>query len=333
MGPDDSAALLRLIAHPGLSTAARVTELSGRGMGLSVVHEGVRRIGGYVEVASTQGAGTTFILSVPSVVARRRLLTFTAAGQLYALPLACVRRVRSVAPDALVTIEGRRILRNSGGEIAAVTLAAAASDGPVRLIEIELADEGRFALIVDGFGTIVDRIVEDSCLAGSAAEAIVGCAVIEGRALAPVLNPVWLRTLGARAAADAVAAPADAQREKPVVLIADNSITTRTLEKSLLEARGYRVLVAVDGSEALATLGRSAVDIVVADVEMPRTDGFGLVEAMKADTRLASIPVILVTSRDANSDRRRGLALGADAYIVKQRFDERELVETIEQLV
>ncbi len=331
-GPAE-AALLRLVTQPGLSTAPELTELSGRGMGLSVVDAAVRRLGGYAELASTPGKGTSFTLSVPSVVARRRLLTFDAGGELYALPLDCVRRVRRAAPDALVTVEGRRVVRDSGGEMPAVSLHAAASDGPVRLIEVTLAEDDVFALVVDAFGTIVDRIVEDAGVAGTPAEAIIGCAAVEGSRLVAVLNPVWLRSSEARRPAGARPAAPVAPRAKPVVLIADDSITTRTLEKSLLEARGYRVLVAVDGHEALAQLGGTAVDVVIADVEMPRTDGFALVEAMKADSRLAGIPVILVTSRDADSDRRRGLALGADAYIVKQRFDERELVETIEQLV
>ncbi len=333
--PGEDATLMTLLTRPGLSTAAQVTELSGRGMGLSIVHEAVRRLGGYVEVSSTPGTGTTFTLSVPSVVARRRLMTFQADGQRCALPLDCVRRVRRVAPEALVTIEGRRVVRDPDGELEAVALGPPADpDGQVTLIEIALSNGTRFALVVDALGTIVDRIIEDAGLAGTAVEAIIGCVLVEGQVLAPVLNPVWLRTLGARPVPITASATAAApKRAKPTVLIADNSITTRTLEKSLLEARGYHVLVAVDGQEALALLERSKVDVVIADVEMPRTDGFALVQTMKGDSRLAPIPVILVTSLDADSDRRKGLALGADAYIVKQRFDERELVETIEQLV
>ncbi len=341
LGADDSAAegdasLLRLILRAGLSTAAEVSELSGRGMGLSVVHEAARRLGGYIEAASEPGAGTTFTLSVPSVVARRRLLTFMAGGGRYALPLDCVRQVRRAPAGALVAVEGRWLVRDAGAELVAVALGPLAADGPLRLIEVQLAGERRYALVVEEFGVIVDRIVEDSGLAGAAGEAVIGCATIDGRVVAPVLDPAWLQTLGAGEGTVSITARATAAKApaaKPTVLIADDSITTRTLEKSLLEARGYRVLVATDGHEALATLGHAPVDVVVADIEMPRTDGFALVEEMKGDARFAAIPVILVTSRDADSDRRRGLALGADAYIVKQRFDERELVETIEQLV
>lgn len=121
----------------------------------------------------------------------------------------------------------------------------------------------------------------------------------------------------------------------PTVLVVDDSITTRTLEKSILEAHGYRVFVCVDGQDALDRLRRDGadVDLVVADVEMPRLDGFGLLQAVKADPGLTRLPVILMTSRGDPADIRRGLDLGADAYITKQKFDQRELLDTIGQLL
>ena len=121
--------------------------------------------------------------------------------------------------------------------------------------------------------------------------------------------------------------------------MADDSVTTRTLEQSILEAHGYRVLLATDGAQALATLREGMgmperrVDLVVSDVEMPRMTGFELLAAIKEDARLAAIPVILVTSREAYEDRERGLSLGADAYIVKRKFDQSELLQAIEQLI
>jgi two-component system chemotaxis sensor kinase CheA len=119
----------------------------------------------------------------------------------------------------------------------------------------------------------------------------------------------------------------------PTILVVDDSFTTRTLETSILETNGYTVLVAVDGIEALQRLRSEKVDLVVTDVQMPRLDGFGLLEAMKADTRLATIPVIVVTSIDRSEDQERGLNLGAEAYIVKQKFDHQELLKTIQQIL
>ncbi|MET0338007.1 MAG: response regulator, partial [Caulobacter sp.] len=119
------------------------------------------------------------------------------------------------------------------------------------------------------------------------------------------------------------------------ILVVDDSITTRTLEKSILEAQGYRVVLSVDGLDALEKLrsGGDVFDLVVADVEMPRMDGFSLLQAIKADAALSVLPVILMTSRQDPEDVRRGLTLGAGAYITKQKFDQRELLATIGQLL
>jgi two-component system chemotaxis sensor kinase CheA len=119
----------------------------------------------------------------------------------------------------------------------------------------------------------------------------------------------------------------------PSILVVDDSLTTRTLEKSILEAHGYRVRVAVDGLEALDQLRAEKADLVISDVEMPRLDGFGLIEAMKKDLKLARVPVIVVTSLDRAEDRKRGLSLGADAYIVKRKFDQGELLASIRQIL
>ena len=127
----------------------------------------------------------------------------------------------------------------------------------------------------------------------------------------------------------------DSQTHTTTVLVVDDSITTRTLEKSILEAQGYRVLLSVDGLDALNVLrsGETIIDVVIADVEMPRMDGFSLLQAVKADPRMATIPLILMTSRADPADIRRGLDLGASAYITKQNFDQRELLATIGQVL
>jgi two-component system, chemotaxis family, sensor kinase CheA len=115
--------------------------------------------------------------------------------------------------------------------------------------------------------------------------------------------------------------------------VVDDSITTRSLEKSILEAHGYRVRVAVDGVEALQLLRAEKADLVIADIEMPRLDGFGLLEAMKADKQLDRIPVIIVSSLDRAEHQQRGLSLGADAYVVKRKFDQQELLEAVQQFL
>ncbi|HSJ01772.1 MAG: response regulator, partial [Verrucomicrobium sp.] len=122
-------------------------------------------------------------------------------------------------------------------------------------------------------------------------------------------------------------------KKKPVVLVVDDSFTARTLQKSILEAAGYAVRVAVNGKAALDLLRSDRIDAVVSDIQMPEMDGFQLLSAMKNQATLSELPVVLVTSLSSKEDQERGLALGADAYIVKERFDHRELLETIRQLV
>ena len=135
------------------------------------------------------------------------------------------------------------------------------------------------------------------------------------------------------------AGPASFNRAKsedvppPTVLVVDDSFTTRTLETNILESHGYRVRIAIDGIEALNELRAERVDLVICDVQMPRLDGLGLLAEMKKDPRLAQIPVIIVSSADSREDQERGLSLGADAYLVKQKFDHQELLHTIEQIV
>jgi two-component system chemotaxis sensor kinase CheA len=117
-------------------------------------------------------------------------------------------------------------------------------------------------------------------------------------------------------------------------LVVDDSITTRTLEKNILEAAGYEVKLATDGEQALTAMVTDGLpDLVVSDINMPRLDGFGLTERIKQDERYADIPVILVTSLDSPADKERGIGVGADAYIVKSSFDQNNLLETIGQLV
>jgi two-component system chemotaxis sensor kinase CheA len=119
----------------------------------------------------------------------------------------------------------------------------------------------------------------------------------------------------------------------PGILVVDDSITSRSLERSILEAQGYRVRVAVDGLQALELLRAEKADLIITDIQMPRLDGFGLVEALKADPGLKGIPVIIVSSLEQPEDQERGLVLGADAYVVKRKFDQTELLEAIRQMI
>lgn len=150
-----------------------------------------------------------------------------------------------------------------------------------------------------------------------------------------ILNPAGLiASCTPLAAAAVVRRPKAAPEAIPSgILVVDDSITSRSLEKSILEAHGYRVRVAVDGLEALELLRAEKADLIITDIQMPRMDGFGLVAALKADGALSAIPVIIVSSLDRPEDQEKGLLLGADAYVVKRKFDQTELLEAIRQMI
>ncbi len=328
--------LTRLIFSPGLSTTRTVTELAGRGMGLSVVAEQLRRLQGQAEVRPRTGGGLSFVLLAPLSVATHRLLLVACRGHRYAFPLHAVGRVcRFRLPD-LETVEGRPVLRLDGGPVPVLPLA--------RLLGFEEAPvpEGYVPAVVLRWGdrqalVAVDALVEER-------EAVIqqlglghnqGGLVLEDGTVALVLDPYALLEALDRAAPGPLlqaATPLVEPRARSV-LVVDDSITTRSLEKSILEAHGYQVRVAVDGADALEQLRVERPDLIIADIQMPRLDGFGLLEQLKQDPGLASIPVILVTSLERPEDQERGLALGADAYILKRKFDQRELLETIRQMV
>jgi two-component system chemotaxis sensor kinase CheA len=163
--------------------------------------------------------------------------------------------------------------------------------------------------------------------------------VLDGGAIAFVVNPMELIESAVQSRSElqalSFAKPVEpvAEPTPAAILVVDDSMTTRALEKSILEAHGYRVRVAVDGAEALVCLRQEKADLVIADIEMPRLNGFGLIEAMKQDRTLKDIPVIIVSSVEHREDQERGLALGADAYIVKRKFDQDELLGAIHQIL
>ena len=340
---ESPAELARLIFRPGFSTSEAVTDLSGRGMGLSVVQEAVTRLQGEVDLLDKEGPGTCLLLSVPLTVSTQRLLLVSCGGQTFAVPVHAVERlVRAKAQD-VEQVEGKPMLLVQGQPIPVQNLAqllnlgVAEPDevGPTRALMVLRSGGRRLAVAVDAFLAERDSVIKN--LEGPAARValLAGGILLEDGAVALVLNARELLrtyTTGAPPLAR-VSAPAPKKIRTASVLVVDDSLTTRTLEKSILEAHGYEVRIAMDGLEALARLRAEPTDLVITDVQMPHLDGFGLLVEMKKDPRLARIPVIVVTSMARREDQERGLALGANAYIVKKKFDHQDLLDTIRQLV
>jgi two-component system chemotaxis sensor kinase CheA len=320
-----------------------VTGLSGRGVGLDVVRETVERLHGSVDVHSATGLGTTFVLSLPLSVSTMHCLLVEAGGQTFALPAAAVRSVLRVAPGAVGRAEGRDVVRVGARPVPLARLAdvlnldPAATDAepgakqPATVLSVQ---GGQVALLVDRLAGTHELVIKSLPPPLTRVRYVAGAAVLGSGNVAVILSAVDLVAAVERAEPDPAAAPAlaDTTPAPATVLVVEDSITTRTLEKNVLEAAGYRVEVAGDGVAAWAILGATSCDLVVADIEMPRMDGLDLTRRIRADPRLQDLPVVLVTSRDTRDDRERGAQAGADAYIIKGGFDQNRLLDTIRRL-
>ncbi len=341
----DEAQLRDLIFAPGFSTRQDVGLLSGRGVGLDVVRSRVERLRGRIAVHSTPGAGCAFTITVPLSLTSSRGLLIRAGQSRYALPIDAVRRIIAVAPQDIVTIEGRTAVKVDGQLCALAALAELLGDANAAW-KGQAAGASRPALILGGerpLACLVDVVLGEQELVIHRLPAplqqvrfIAGATILADASVIPILEMTDLlrAAVGERRIGSTPAPRAPARR---TVLVADDSITTRMLEKNILEAAGYQVRLATDGAEALDLLRRLAgdggCDLLLSDVDMPRLNGFELTAQVRSDPRLQHLPVVLVTSLGGPADRERGIAAGADAYIVKQAFKEQTLLDTIAQLL
>ncbi|EME69357.1 Histidine Sensor Kinase CheA3 [Paramagnetospirillum caucaseum] len=339
----DRQSLIDVIFDPGFSTARVVDDLSGRGMGLSVVREAMAMMNGTVEVQDRQPAGTRFRLSLPLTVSTQRLFMVECQGHVYALPTEGVDRLYRVRAEDVGTVEGKSVVFLGDRQIPLLSLAhlLALGESSVKVtrnvvpLVVLKNGERRVAVAIDGFLSIREGLVKDIGVPGARGTMVAGGVLLEDGDIALVLNPFEIvetfRKSGSIRVLTTVEKPAETR--VPVILVVDDSLTTRTLEKSILEAHGYQVRLAHDGLEGLGRLRAEQIDLIISDIQMPRLDGFGLLQAVKSDPALKSIPLILVSSLEAREDKERGLELGADAYVVKRKFDQKELLETIGQFL
>ncbi|BDG06087.1 hybrid sensor histidine kinase/response regulator [Anaeromyxobacter oryzae] len=338
----DPRALARLVFLPGFSTAHTVTDVSGRGVGLDAVRAGIEALQGSIDVETRPGAGTRFELVVPLTLVALRALLVRAGGETLAVPASHLRRVVASRPEDVRAIGGRDTVVVDGAALPVAVLADVlglpAPPPPPRAASVPLvvvAAGGRpVALAVEALVAEQELQIRGLGARVRRAPHLAGAAILPDGAVSLILHvPEVVATALGRSGPTALHRALDAPRRRRRVLLVDDSPTTRTLERSILEGAGYLVATAADGDEAWAILEREGADALVADVEMPRLDGFALTEAVRASPRLAGLPVVLVTARETEADRARGLASGASAYLVKSTFDQRSLLETLEQLL
>lgn len=334
-GVSPDAGLLDLLGTPGLSTRAEADEVSGRGLGVAAVRDAVDRIGGRLDVTTRPGQGTRFALALPLEVAARRGLLVVAGGLPAYLPAAhVVRLVRDVAGRTL-RLDGRRALQTDDGPPLPVVrladvLGRAAADGRATFVVLD-APGGRCAVEVERVEAQEELVVQPLRRPLVRLRAVEGVVVRDDGAVVPLVD---LRGLRGEVASAAPALEAAASPAAPRILVVDDSITTRTLEKNVLEGAGMEVQLAQDGQEALGLIAEGReFDLVVSDIEMPRLDGIELVRALRRRHAREALPVVLVTSLEDDAVRARGLEAGADALIVKRRFDNEHLLAVVRALL
>jgi two-component system chemotaxis sensor kinase CheA len=340
--PPDERELARALLEGGFSTRAEVTAISGRGVGLDIVRAAVERIRGSVDVTWVRGRGTSFTLECPPSLATIRALLAAVGPQILALPTTQVERLVRVRPDEIKHAEGRDMIATAGAPVPLVALARLLpplverpAAGPIAVILLR-AGERRLAVAVDELVAEQEVVLRPVGRGRGPLPHVSGAAILGTGGVALVLNAAAIVGAGLGLGAGTGLAVAEVQpvgRAKRRILVVDDSITTRTLEQSILEAAGYDVLTAVDGAEGWKVLQEHGCDLVVADIEMPRMDGFVLCEAIRGSKRFKELPVVLVTALETPEHRARGLEVGADAYIGKSSFDQQNLLDTITQLL
>jgi len=338
----DDKLLMDVIFRPGFSTRQKATDMSGRGVGLDVVQTTMRQLNGLVQVLTQLGKGTTFLLDVPLTLATMRVLMVECGGETMAVPASAIRNLVRIGPEQIVSVEGHPMLHWQEHTVPVLPLASvlglpARERNKRAAPALVLGTDGRqVALTVDQLLDEVEVVVRPlgEILGRSAffsAATISGTGdVIPILDLAGLLHAGPLVTQAEQPQLELATAPRP--RATASVLLVEDAITTRELERSILEAAGYRVETAYDGMDALEKLERGDFRIVITDIEMPRMDGFELTTRLRQEPRWAGLPVVIITAREDEEGRRRGLQAGAQAYIVKSRFDQSNLLETIAHL-
>jgi two-component system chemotaxis sensor kinase CheA len=339
---EDDREVARLAFLPGISTAAMVTDVSGRGVGLDVVQDRIESLHGSVDVSFQAGAGTSFALTVPLTLTTIRCVLVTAGGPTYAVATTSVAQFLRFRRGDVRSVAGREVLLLGESPIPVASLAetlgrprpAAVPDDKTSAV-ILAAGEQKVAFVVDQFLTEQEVLVKSLGARLRRMRHVTGATLLPTGQVALVLNAASVIRTALGQTTRRLAADADqpARQERWRLLVVEDSLTTRTLMKSILEAAGYEISVAVDGQQAWRLLAEQPVDLVVTDVEMPRMDGFQLTAAIRGSKPLADLPVVLVTSRGSDADKRRGIEVGANAYLVKSGFDQENLLRTIKQLL
>jgi two-component system chemotaxis sensor kinase CheA len=343
LGLDDGAEVLELLTHPGFSTKDSVDELSGRGVGLDVVHGIVRGLGGTLELSSIRNQGTLFTIRVPIAASTTMGLVLELGRHRFGVLMGDVERVLRPVPGDIQQIEGRAAVRVGKEPVALVSLRdvlglTEEGDGGSHIPVVVLRHgRHRLALAVDEIPGEHAFVVRPFGVAFKNAELFIGGAVQPDHSVVPVIGTAALFARAMRTTGGNLTRKlGSAKKRAPSnlhALVVDDSITMRTLLRNVLTAAGYQVTVAEDGVSALERLDEMAsVNIVITDLQMPRMDGIELVKQIRARPG-SYVPIVMVTSVDEDEEKSRAIAAGADAYVVKASFEQALFLKRVDTLV
>lgn len=341
-------ALLALLLRPGFSTRRSADALAGRGVGLDAVQDAVNRLHGNLHIASEPGRGSTFSLTAPHTFFALAVLEVTAGGVCYAVPVEAVEQTFRLEAHHKITGQGSRsvlvdretmpylVLQNVMPAPALPGLAGGLAPLPGRTVSLTCVvlrtEFGRLALAVDRVESASEILMQPLPTITGATAAIAGAALAPGGQPFLVLHPAALFNTVAGAASQGAAVDPPTFAPGPILVI-DDSLTTRMLEQSILEAEGYSVDLAVSAEQGLAMARQKTYSLFLVDVEMPGMNGFDFVRTVQADAELSSIPSILVTSLDSAEDRARGRTAGAVSYVVKGEFNQQVYLDRIRAVI
>jgi two-component system sensor histidine kinase and response regulator WspE len=344
-GLTDAEALDYLFA-PGFSTSDKVTEFSGRGVGLDVVRSVVEEVGGSVRMSSEIGKGTSFHLQLPITLSVIRAVVVEIAGEPYAFPMMRIERILQLQHTAIQTLEGQQYFAHEGKNIGLVPghqvldLPATPTNA-TKVPVVILSDRAHLC------GVAVDRFLGEHDLVirpldprlGKIADISAAAVLTDGTPLLIIDVEDMVRSIvrmlqkGQLRGVERTPAATQAVHRKLRVLVVDDSITVREVQRQLLGNRGYDVTVAVDGIDGWHAVRDGEFDLVITDVDMPRMTGIDLVKSVKRDPRLKSIPMMIVSYRDREEDKQRGLEAGADYYFTKSDFHDDALLRAVSDLI
>ncbi|MFP5393290.1 MAG: hybrid sensor histidine kinase/response regulator [Gammaproteobacteria bacterium] len=338
------AELLEFLFLPAFSLKDQPNAISGRGVGLDVVQQTIREENGTVSVESRPGAGFTTRITLPLTQSVKRVLVAEIAGEPYAVPIAPIERVLRVDADQVHTLEGKQFIASGGEHLGLVSAAqvlglAAGANGADTLHVIVIGGaEARYALAVDAIRAEQSVAVQSLESTFGKLRDISSAALLDDGTPVLILDVPDLllsieKLLGEGGLRQLGGAGAQEQRRARRILVVDDSLTVREMERKLLTGRGYHVDVAIDGMDGWNAVRAGEYDLVITDVDMPRMDGIELTGMIKADVRLHALPVMIVSYKDRPEDRARGMTAGADYYLTKGSFHDETLLDAVFDLI